>query len=77
MVHLCKASFEVSDFLRQSSILLHPRWVPGELNTEADDWTNQKFDSFNKDLRAQAVEAKFDSSNKDLRVHAHEQTHGH
>ena len=48
---------EMAEFLRQSSIQLHLRWVPRESNTEADDLTNGKFDAFNKDLRVHVVGA--------------------
>ena len=42
---------ELAEFLRQSSIQLHLRWVPRDSNVEADDLTNEKFSSFNEDLR--------------------------
>jgi hypothetical protein len=48
---------EMAEFLRQSSIQLHLRWVPRESNTEADDLTNGKFDAFNKDLRVHVIGA--------------------
>ena len=42
---------EMAELMRQTSIQLHLRWVSRDLNTEADDLTNEKFNSFDPSLR--------------------------
>ena len=51
---------ELSEQLRLRNSSLNLRWVPRELNQEADDLTNNRFDRFHEDLRIPIIQEDLD-----------------